>query len=77
MDKSTEAVVYARISLKLNEMLYESGDISAHEYNRVNLTLTERLTSNDRCVIINRKQKITTRIRTDTEANPNSPLQRA
>ena len=53
MDKQTESDVYARISLGLNEILYASGDITPHEYERVYLALSLRLTEHDVCDIIN------------------------
>jgi len=66
MDKQTESNVYARISLHLNEMLYESGDITPHEYERAYMALSLRLTEHDGCDIINVRYSPSS----DCKANP-------
>ena len=52
MDKETEARLYAMIGLKLNELLYENGDIGTSEHDRAYMALCTRLTGGAACGII-------------------------
>jgi len=52
MDKETEVRLYAMIGLKLNDLLYENGDIGESEHERAYMALCTRLTGDAVCGII-------------------------
>ncbi len=53
MENTTEARLRLKIESRLNDLLYESGEIDKNCRDRVNLELTRRLTALESCGIIN------------------------